>query len=101
MQQYSTYTTVDVLLLAGSQGVRRILRDKNNPIEAMNGTDVKPFLQQALITPGGWKVVDLEDPEVPVACITEGDCGIVVGQHIINNLVSICNVTCVSMSTPS
>ena len=61
-------------LQTGSQGLRGILRSKGNPIEKMNDLDVKPFLQEALITPAGRKVVDLEDPEVPAACITEGDC---------------------------
>lgn len=62
-----------MLLLAGSQGLREILRGNGNPVEKMNDRDVKPILQQALTTPGGWKVVDLEDPEVPDACIIEGD----------------------------
>ena len=57
----------------GSQGLRAILRGKGNPIEAMNECDVKPFLQAALTTPGGWKVVDLDDPEVPHAGIVEGE----------------------------
>ena len=94
-----SYTTVDVLLLVGSQGLRGILRGKGNPIESMNERDVKPFLQQALTTPGGWKVVDLEDPEVPNARITEGDRVVAIGCHKISILVTICNAT--SVSTPS
>ena len=70
---YYNYTSVCVLLLAGSQGLRGILRGKANPVEFMKQCDVKPFLQKALTTPGGWKIVDLNDPEVPVACITQGD----------------------------
>lgn len=42
-------------------------------MEDMNAPDVKPFLQAALTTPEGEVVVDLDDLEVPVACITEGD----------------------------
>lgn len=60
-------------LQIGSQSLRGILRGKGNPVEDMNAPDVKPFLQAALTTPEGEIVVDLEDPEVPVACITEGD----------------------------
>ena len=39
----------------------------------MNERDVKPLLQKALTKPGGLKVVDLDDPKVPDACIIEGD----------------------------
>lgn len=57
----------------GSHGLRGILRGKGNPVEDMNAPDVKPLLQAALTTPEGKTVVDLDDPELPVACITEGD----------------------------
>lgn len=72
-----------MLLLVGSHGLRGILRGKANPTEMMGDLDVKPFLQKALTTPAGRKVVDLEDPQVPDACIIEGSHPrvLVVGQH--------------------
>ena len=57
----------------GSDGLREILRAKNNPIEKMDQEDVKPLLQAALTMPNGEKLVDLEDQGVSAPCIIEGE----------------------------